>query len=296
MYYIKAIAIVGLFLLTACNAVTDQNIKNQANMIELQKLFHASLFHHYDIEVGAPSLYDYSPFGGDETVFLYRVAEIVGRPKPASKQELKIIANLYIDYCLNLKRLISNADLALGTYKVPDIQKIIRKLADVDPKDTEQSLIELSNLIDGNFKDLELWEEFEVTQAHLNMLNALNWNIEYQGNRIFSLGFDEETAIREKMVSVLTEVLHDYFLNSENQGSRFNVPVVAGEVKRPYGDSTYYYWDLQDQGILSTVPDGALDERNQRKLFSDQQTQHIDRLQYEPSLTLQAIALYGEFN
>lgn len=295
MLRIQTISAFFLVLLSACSLASDQNNKRTSHTdIRLQKLFQASLFHHYDIEVGAPSLYDYSPFGGDEAVFLHRIAEVVGSPKPSSHKQLKEIANLYIDYCLQLKNIVSTVSLPPGTYNVPDIQKIIQKYA-ANPREMTQSTGDLDSLIQNSFNQAELWEGIEVTHQHLDMLKALHWNIEYQGRRIFSLDLGQEASIREEMVRLLVKELHNYFSDPQNKGMRFNVPVVAGEVKTPYGNRNYYYWDLLDKDVLEIAPNGLFDQRNKRYLFSELQTKQIDKLQYELSLALQAMALYGEF-
>jgi len=116
------------------------------------------------------------------------------------------------------------------------------------------------------------------------MLKKILWNIDYNWNKLFNI--EKIAANRSKLISKILE-LHAH----NTADKRLNVPVICAEPKRPYGDRTYYYWDLEDIGNIF-IAAGELSAKHKRKLFSESQILKIDKLQYELSLTLQAMVFY----
>lgn len=254
-------------------------------MKALSELLKHSFFHHQDIETGAPALYSYAPLGNKNPIFVFAIADILGLKKPESENDVKNIANYYIDYCINFPSIIKHIKFSIASYAVPDIQKIIHGFIN---QYSEKSVTYIEQAISDNFRKKQYLEKITVTELHLTMLYNFHWQIEYNHERISTLEISNKE--RENLVELLVS-LHSWALKKE--GERFNIPIICADPKRPFGNRVYYYWDLEDLNIPTIKADGEYDKETGRRLFSNNKKLEIDQIKYESSLVLQAISWYA---
>lgn len=194
------------------------------------KLFKALLFHHLDIEIGAPTLYNYAPFGGRQMVFLNRVAEILELPKPKSTEDIISLTQCYIQYCVDLPEIIRQANISEGSYKVPDIQSLIQSFLNQMTED--QAVKKLDAAIANNFKDDEYLESVKLTASHFKILRKLNWHVEHNYHYFSCLEACKLTPLMLREIPII----HQHSVAQENRTLRFNIPVPVVNPKYPFGD------------------------------------------------------------
>lgn len=258
------------------------------------QLFKHALFFNYNIELGPPALLIKSPFGGSASL-LYRIAEILGLPKPETKEALTASAKYYWDLLIDYPKIIQSINLQPGKYSVPDITRYINDA--YNPAISNETYGKLFAItLANNFADYTI--EFEVTEMHIAMIKHIGiWYMEYNYAYFLSPKWDKsppEYAASD--AGLLTEKLLEIHSNAvlpENKHVLLNWPTITPDPNRPYGRN-YYYWDLEDMHVPNIHADGEYDQDNERIAFSLQREKEIDALFLEATFAMQAMALYGE--
>lgn len=256
------------------------------NLQEMEKLFRQAIFFYLNVEIGAPAIYWNAPFGGKEKNFLLNIANITGHASPDSLQDVKKIANIYIEFCTNFPMLIDKIRLKPGTYYVPDVQEIMEELFVY--KNEDLAITTLSNYVDEGFRNAPK-KQVEITHHHFALLENIDWFLEHQ----LITRWPIEEIDGNEFSDILLEI-YEHSRKPEHQSSRWDTPFVTGDPKRPYGDRTYYYWDIEDMNLLDIKANGEFYESANRNQFSEEQEEFIDTVHRELPLVLQAMAWFGE--
>jgi hypothetical protein len=255
--------------------------------IQFLKLFKQANFIFYPVESGCAAFYPIAPFGTDKTL-LFRVAQILDMPEPKTKKELMDVANIYVDFMFSFETNIQKVELAIGAYEVSDIDSALKKIFKGTEDDIEKTLkaeAEFRDALNNSFKDYKI--NISITDTHLAMIKHSVWQIE-----------DECQPIRDEYSEELKELISTSLLEIQNASiaapanSLFTYPIITGDGKRPYGDFTYYYRELEALGVPGIKADVEKGDEY-GPLFSEKEQKRIDKLQGELNLVLQAMAQYG---
>jgi hypothetical protein len=274
-------------ILTGCNS--EQSQPMVSSLAASLKLYRKTLFSFYGMESGTFMTMPWGPFGGVSPL-LSRIAELLEMKNPATESEMVVLAEIYLAWCADFRDITRNMRLSPGVYSVPDV---VRGWNAVDEHegDADQSyyIQSFHAALNNGFADYA--QDFEVTQAHLAMLQSpqmiyrLEYDWQYFGNPL-----DFKSEMNNKAVQFLVD---RHKKDTAKPDDFYEQLILCGDGKRPYGDRTYYYWDLEDAGIFKA--DAEMDQQAQRRLFSDESQARIDKLQSELYRVLQALALYGVF-
>ena len=250
------------------------------NEIKLFKLFQKVNFEFYPVESGCAALFSPSPFGTDKPL-LFRIAEILGEAQPKTKKDLLAISEIYLEFGTNFFEFLQKIDIKPGAYKVADISLAAKQIykGKLNPKKIEIAELKLIEALNNNFKDYTT--TIEVTETHIAMVKHSIWNFEYQ----YQIYRHSNTQISEDLVLIHNEAI--------KENKMFDYPIVCGDGKRPYGDLTYYYRELE----ALKVPGIKADLKKGDKygpLFSSKEQKRIDKIQSELYLVLMAMASYGK--
>ncbi len=247
-------------------------------------LFRAALFQFEPVESGGAALFRYAPLGTTRPL-LFRVAEVLGIEKPEDDEALRGAAEAYVRFLDDLPEIVRRIALAPGQYEVPSIGAAFRRIAEGRDPSKADDMVEVERLAtaayESSFRD-DI-EAVEVTETLLAMVRASCYRPEWDYQRF---GWERVEA---KAAEVLLDI-HRSWLEVP-AGRTLSVPIQAVDGKRPYGDRTYYYWDLEDLGVPGIAADGEIIEG--RRGFSDERQQEIDALQAATPLVFQALAVHG---
>jgi hypothetical protein len=249
-------------------------------------LLRAALFQFEPIESGCAVLFRTAPFGGVRPL-LHRVAELTGATEmPKTEETLRACARTYLQFLVDMPTLVSRMELSPGRYDVPSVDTAIARITEGrnadDPKDAAEVEQLASAAFASSFADYLV--TFDVTDTLLAMARASSYRPDWDFQR---LRLDEEAMPATE--NMLLE-LHANWI-AALPGTVFSVPVQAVDGKRPYGDFTYYYWELEDRRVPGIVADGEME--GGRRKFSSKREQEIDELQQQTPLVFQAIARHG---
>jgi hypothetical protein len=241
-------------------------------------LFKNALFMHYGVEAGTLALSSLTPFGGNVPP-LSRIAQLLNQKLPESDEEIKALIEIYLRFFEEMHATVNLLSLAPGIYAVPD-NLLVGKVWNWNSEDPKGFSRYMMQAVETNFKNFRT--EINVTETHLAMLKNGTWQIEWQYS-ILNIEDDKDDIINELLVThkevLKTNLLYEY-------------PTVCGDGKRPYGDLTYYYRDLEQLQITGIKADGP-EKDDYGLLFSISEQQRIDKIQNELYLVAQALALYG---
>ncbi len=260
---------------------------------DLIKLFRSSLFYFHPVESGGGGLYPMSPLGGHGLI-LDRVADVLGRPRTDAPQELEALARIYVEYLLTLPQIIKQVELPTGKYEVVDLgyafQEITKGLDINDPASNEIANQRAVPAFKSSFADYK--QSFEVTPTLLAMAKLGSFQIEmqYQVLRIYSKEDEEKMLVEYPKWFVEMHPQMKQFPPDQ----LFESPICVVDGKRPYGERTFYYWDLEDAKVPGIAADDVIREKFDRKHFSAAAQKRIDALQKQTPLVFQAMAQYGK--
>lgn len=255
----------------------------EANIRPTSKiLFKNALFQFYPLETGSVALFHSFPFGGAEPL-LDRIAHLVDLKTPETKEEMDTIIEIYYNFYEDLPLIVASSTLNPGLYETIDIDKATKMIFDPFQEEEAKSEAAVEEMalaaLKNSFEDYK--SPIEVTPTHLAMLRATLWQIEDQ--------FDPIRTEAENYLKESIPIIHKEAKKPEYKNLFFSYPIIAGEGKRPYGDLTYYYWDLEDLNVPGIKADGEMSDQGRRS-FSEESAKKIDSIQQELYLVLQVMA------
>lgn len=248
-------------------------------------LFRHALFTLHPVDSGCPALYAVAPFGGRRPL-LDRIAEILGEPAPSSPSEVERAIDDYVALFASFADIVRHVELRPGPQRVVDVSAAIERLSaavDAGTSSVAEAEAAYARALETSFAG---WErDVEITDTSLAMARHAVWQMEDR----FSVVARDADAARRYLVPYLT-AMHAAAHAPENAAMLFEHPIVCGDGKRPYGDLTYYYRDLERLGVPGIAADEPSPILLEPAAFSAREQERIDRMQRDLYLVLQAMA------
>ena len=235
----------------------------------------AALVRNTCCEVGAP----WVSFGGKEPSLLNKIADVLKRSRPETIEEAAAFAEIYLEFYKQFRHLVESTALAPGTYSVVNVDLACNTILQEGPK--EQAFDNYLKIDAGILSDRRFKVPVTVLPVHLRMLKALYWR------------WPQTIPTKE---ALLIKHADCAALSPDSDWECFPAwPLIGAEDKRPYGDRTYYFWDLEDLGILEIAPEGSVHSNSGRKLFTEVQEAQIQKWHDRLVLVLQVILQHARW-